>query len=266
MDSECRLCGQGTRKVFTAQVLGKYQVEYRQCENCGLLQTERPYWLEEAYSHEVNPFDTHLVVRPIAQSREVSTLILTFFDRYARFVDYGGGFGIFTRLMRDRGFDYFWMDPFGQNLMAQGFEYDGSGHVEAVSSFEIFEHFAEPREEIAKIMRISNTLIFSTELLPNAVPRPSEWWYYGLEHGQHVAFYSRKTMEYLAREYGLNYYRFGSVQLLVPQPLSRTKLRLLCRMPSGLVDLWNRRSLPSRTVSDMEAIVRRNQNEQREER
>jgi hypothetical protein len=264
MDSECRLCGKDTTKVFTARVLGKYRVQYERCENCGLLQTEWPYWLKEAYPCAVNPSDTHVVVRPLVHSREVSSLILAFFDRHGRFVDYGGGFGLFTRLMRDRGFDYYWMDPYGENLVARGFEFDGSGEVEAITTFETFEHFAEPREDIDRILEISDTLILSTELLPDPIPRPEDWWYYGLEHGQHVAFYSRRTMEHIARQHGLNYYQYGSVQLMVPKKLSQAKLKLVGKLPEAAVEFWNRRSMPSRTITDMEMIARRTKLEQDE--
>jgi len=264
MDPECRLCGHRTRSVFTARVLGRHMVEYQHCGNCGLLQTERPYWLDEAYTPPVNPSDTHVLVRPLAHSQEVSSIILAFFDRNARFVDYGGGCGIFTRLMRDRGFDYYWMDPYSENLMARGFEYDGNGRVEAVSSFETFEHFVEPREDIAKILDVSNSLIISTELLPDPLPGPEEWWYYGLEHGQHIAFYSQRTMDHIAQEHGLLHYRCGSVQLLVPRRLNRAMLGLISRLPAGVVNAWNRLSMPSRTLTDMEMIARRTKLEQRQ--
>ncbi len=40
------------------------------------------------------------------------------------FLDYAGGYGVFTRLMRDIGFDFYWHDPYTQNLFANGFEKD----------------------------------------------------------------------------------------------------------------------------------------------
>jgi hypothetical protein len=243
--------------VFDAQILGKYQVEYHHCDRCGLLQTEAPYWLEEAYSSAINVSDTGVMARSIAQSRTVSSIILTCFDRHARFVDHGGGYGIFTRLMRDRGFDYYWADPQAKNLVARGFEFDGSGAVEAVTSLETFEHFVEPREEIAKILRISDSVIFSTELRPEKVPNPEEWWYYGREHGQHIAFYSRKTMEHIGKVFGLNYYYCGSLHLMVPERLSQRRLDLISKLPEPLIDLWNRWTMPSRTRSDMDTVVER---------
>jgi hypothetical protein len=44
----CRLCGGATRPHFAAAVLGRYPVGYLLCGDCGSLQTEPSYWIEEA--------------------------------------------------------------------------------------------------------------------------------------------------------------------------------------------------------------------------
>jgi len=64
--------------------------------------------------------------------------------------------------------------------------------IDVITAFEIFEHFVNPLEDLEKIFSISHNVIFSTELLPNPVPKPNEWWYYGLEHGQHISFTQNK--------------------------------------------------------------------------
>jgi len=48
----CRLCGGEARLYGGRSVLGKYEVAYYECGQCGSLQTEEPYWLEEAYRVE----------------------------------------------------------------------------------------------------------------------------------------------------------------------------------------------------------------------
>jgi hypothetical protein len=45
------------------------------------------------------------------------------FDANNRFIDYGGGYGLFVRLMRDAGFDYYWFDKFCDNVLSKGFEH-----------------------------------------------------------------------------------------------------------------------------------------------
>ena len=110
--------------------------------------------------------------------------------------------------MRDMGFDFYWQDKYATNIFASGFEYNPKclgGRVEAVTTFETFEHFINPIEEIGELIDISNNIIFSTVLLPEPLPNPNEWWYYGHEHGQHISFYSKKTFRYIAQKFGLFY-------------------------------------------------------------
>jgi hypothetical protein len=111
-------------------------------------------------------------------------------------------------------------------------------------------------QDIEMVLKVSDSIILSTVLLPDELPG-AEWWYYGLEHGQHVAFYSKRTMEYIAGEHHLNYYPCGSLNLLTPRRLDRRKLRLIARMPPAAIDAWTRWSMPSRTASDMHTIVSR---------
>src|SRR5690606_10191648 len=122
------------------------------------------------------------------------------------FLDYAGGYGIFTRIMRDIGFDFYWDDPYTENLLSKGFQKQEADKYEALTTFESFEHFEDPLAEIAKIADISENIIFSTALVPKPLPAPTDWWYYAFEHGQHIAFYSTKTFEVIAERFNLHYY------------------------------------------------------------
>ena len=46
----CRLCDNETEYFFKKKILKKFYVNYFICSNCNSLQTEKPYWLKEAYS------------------------------------------------------------------------------------------------------------------------------------------------------------------------------------------------------------------------
>jgi hypothetical protein len=48
--------------------------------------------------------------RNINLSKMVATILLLFFDFRRKFLDYAGGYGVFVRLMRDIGFDFYWYD------------------------------------------------------------------------------------------------------------------------------------------------------------
>ena len=60
---ECKICESESHKFAKASVLGRYEVDYFQCSNCGFVQTEDPYWLEEAYSDAIASSDVGLVFR-----------------------------------------------------------------------------------------------------------------------------------------------------------------------------------------------------------
>jgi len=225
------------------------------CENCGFVQTEEPYWLKEAYQESMNISDTGIMSRNIYLSKVTATLIYFLFEKNAKFLDFAGGYGIFTRLMRDIGFDFYWYDPFTPNLVARGFEYNKSiKDMELITSFESFEHFVYPLKEIEKMLKISKNIVFSTELLPNPIPKPNEWWYYGLEHGQHISFYSLKTLKFIAKKYHLNFYSIGLVHLLTFKKFSSIMLKILAKLNRLGLFTFVRRNMKSKTFEDMQKI------------
>lgn len=204
----CKICDSNSEKKFESKVLNKYQVSYFQCPKCLFVQTENPYWLDESYSNSINITDTGLMARNINTSEITSLLIYLYFNRDGIFLDYAGGYGIFVRLMRDIGFDFFWHDPHSPNLLARGFEFSTEKNKKTalVTSFESFEHFENPLKEIEEMLSISKNIFFSTMLMPEPTPSPETWEYYGFNHGQHISFYSHKSLKYVAEKYGIYFY------------------------------------------------------------
>lgn len=215
----CKICQNLSQKIFTAKLLYKYDVDYYQCTKCGFGQTEKPYWLEEAYISSMNLSDTGVMYRSERMSKIVTTLLWLFFNKKAAFLDYAGGFGVFTRQMRDIGFDYFWQDPFTKNEIARGFEGDLNKKYEVVTTFESFEHFENPIEEVEKILKLSDTIILTTDLIARPAPAHSQWWYYGSEHGQHIAFHSTDSFKFMATKFGLKYHNAMNVHILTKRQI-----------------------------------------------
>jgi hypothetical protein len=141
--------------------------------------------------------------------------------------------------MRDIGFDFYWYDKYTQNLFARGFEYNETikDEIEAITCFEVFEHLINPIEEIENMLSISKSIIFTTELLPNPIPKPQDWWYYGLDYGQHISFYSKETFQFIANKYGLNYSNSGSLHILSQKKISNLKLKILKLSKLGLYNI-----------------------------
>lgn len=205
-------------------ILGRYETGYHRCPSCGFVCTGEPIWLEEAYSEAITGSDVGLVRRNQQLSGISAVLIRAFFEGGGRFVDYAGGYGLFVRLMRDRGFDFRWYDKYCDNLFARGFEAGEPGNppAELLTAFEVFEHLVDPGEELERMLAYSRSVLFTTQLLPEPAPRPGEWWYYGPEHGQHIAFYTRKSLALLGERFGLDFYTNGaSMHLFTDKRISR---------------------------------------------
>lgn len=251
----CKICDHGTKAIFKAKILNKYHITYFHCDHCGFVQTEAPFWLEEAYLESINLSDTGILQRNLLFAEQTTPVLFFLFDRSGKFLDYAGGYGIFTRLMRDIGFDFYWHDPFTKNLFARGFEYnDNISNIELITSFECFEHLVKPLTELNRMLQISHHILFSTQLLPAPIPAPGNWWYYGLEHGQHISFYTVKTLTYLARINGLNFYTNGSyLHLMTNKKIKNSQFTRLLKA-SKKYSRKIKQVLISRTVADMNTI------------
>ena len=256
--TSCRVCGSPVENIFTAQVRRRHEAVYQRCGDCGFVQIENPHWLDEAYRDPMASSDTGAVARCLDLANVVSILIFFLFDRRARHLDFAGGYGLFTRRMRDIGFDYLHTDRYARNLLAQGFDdHPALGPMNVVTSFESLEHFVDPPAELEAILARTRTFIFTTEVLPEPVPSPGAWYYYGVHHGQHVAFYTPESLHRLAGRFGLRYYCAPPVHIFTDKPLRPVLLGLLIRLRRFGLPLLVRRCMTSRTVSDSIELARR---------
>jgi 2-polyprenyl-3-methyl-5-hydroxy-6-metoxy-1,4-benzoquinol methylase len=213
MNDKCKICNSGSVLLFNATVLHKYDVKYYQCSNCNFIQTETPYWLDESYKSAIAAVDTGIVTRNLIDCSIISKLIRLFFNTKGKFLDYGGGYGLFVRLMRDRGFNFYRYDKYSENLFARHFDLadtDGENDFELITSFEVFEHLSSPLAEISEMMKNGKSLVFSTEIIPKIkIQTVHDWWYFSPDAGQHISFYSFKSLSLIAKQLGCNLYSNG---------------------------------------------------------
>ena len=231
----CRLCGGPTSVEFTLTVLGRHEVDYQKCERCGSLQTEAPYWLEEAYEEgAVHERDTGMVMRNLDKQAVVVTCSRVLgLPRRPRVLDFGGGTGLLCRLLRDVGMDAWVYDPLGGHELSQGFALDHlEGHFDLVCTFEVLEHQVEPTAALRDLSHLADALIVGTEPY---VGQAEDWWYLMPPVGQHVFFCSPRGFEWAAREIGMHHLDLGKHHLFTRVPLSAGRqqaLRLLVRRPA----------------------------------
>ncbi|MGZ3755145.1 MAG: class I SAM-dependent methyltransferase [Mucilaginibacter sp.] len=210
---QSKITGGETTLLFTAPILNKYTIKYYRCNQTGFIQTEEPFWLEDAYSSAITKLDIGLPYRNINLSNTLSKVLVKDFNYKGLFLDYAGGYGLFTRLMRDKGFNFYNTDKFCQNLFAENFDLRDlpeNTTFEVVTAFEVFEHLTDPLTEIRQMLQFADNLIFTTELQPATITSVSDWHYFATETGQHVSFYNTQSLKYIADILGYNFYTDGS--------------------------------------------------------
>ncbi len=222
----CRICQQTATPFAESTVLEKYRASYVRCRACGFIQVEDPTWLEEAYSSAISKIDTGIMQRNLANTDITCAAIRLFAPKAKLFLDFGGGLGTFVRMMRDRGFDFRWSDGFAQNLHARGFEHCEETRYDFLTSFEVLEHLPDPLKEISAMMSLADHVFVSTLVLPEPPPQPGDWWYYSLNSGQHISFYTHEALQVIAQKFGRHLVSDGNFHLFSPTRQSETLFKL----------------------------------------
>lgn len=219
----------------------KHTVQYFECQSCGCLQTEPPYWLDEAYKDARRFTDTFGGVRA-AQNQ-----VLTYFlfgvlglRQNERVVDWGGGDGLTTRVLRDVGLDAYSCDRYAQNAYAAGFDGVLEPGLGMVTSFEVWEHFADPARDLAALFACEPKALFIST--GSYLQQGEQWPYLGPYSGRHIFFYSPKGMEWIARKFGYDYELKGDYAVFSRKALSGWQRKAIRMLFSGrlfrLLRVW----------------------------
>jgi len=225
----CPVSENRMEKVFSETVLKKYEVSYFLCNECGLLKTESPYWLDEAYQDAIADSDTGLVARNINNSKKLPAILNMLSVEKGKLLDIAGGYGLLTRIMRDNGYDCYTTDKYCSNIFAKSFEPDDKFKADALFAFEVLEHIEDPYEFLKSAFNQykCKTIIFSTLTFEGKTP-PKDWWYYSFESGQHITFYMPETLSFLAQRLQCNYYMIApDLHIITDLEFSKTKLFII---------------------------------------
>lgn len=217
-----------------------------------------PTWLEEAYQQPINSTDVGYVTRNLFLSRKTLILFVLLYGTKGTFLDYAAGYGMLVRLMRDYGMNFLWDDRYTENLFAKGFEYTDTNttRLNALTCFECFEHFPNPIIEIEHILTMTDTLLFSTLLKPNNTRPSKDWTYYGFEHGQHVSFYSHKTLVYIANRFDMKVYTNNhNLHLLTKKKLPNRIITVIDLLTKLQCDVLVRKFLRSKIAEDQQTLI-----------
>jgi SAM-dependent methyltransferase len=206
----CRVCGGRLEPKWRLQVLGRHDADYHECVACGCLQIPEPHWLDEAYQsegrpREINPdggrfirnFSAYIYLRALHHAG--------FFGPKPSVLDYGGGSGILAAMLRGAGFPCRQYDPFCPLPMLEPeLAYADAAQIPAhdfaaITALEVFEHLVDPIgtiRQLAGFLKPNGTLVISTGLYDRRKHGP-DWPYPSRPAGQHVTFYTRRSLAVL---------------------------------------------------------------------
>jgi len=281
---KCRICSSNCQIVYSDMIyLGKYSSSLYHCNRCDFLQLDRVTWLDEAYQESISITDTGIVSRNLDLSRKVLVLLsalnsnlrlnkfLLIFLRiffkgllgriFTRFkgkiLDFGGGYGLLVRMLRDFGLDAYWTDPYSKNLFSKGFDGSLENSFECLISFEVLEHLLEPDTHFQNILieQSPRFYIFSTESYGEKIP-PQNWWYFSFLTGQHISFYNQKTFSYIARKYNYHSYSINqSFHLFSKEKLNIKLIKFLVER-SDIFYNYAKINYDSLTWSDHDKMIK----------
>jgi SAM-dependent methyltransferase len=191
----CHLCRAPAVRGATFQ-----KRKFLHCENCDLVFVPAAEHVsaDEAKARYLRHHNTTENAGYVEMLRVVVDLIQQYAPGARRVLDYGcGPAPVLARLWREAGYGATGYDPiFARDAAATGL-------FDVVTAVETFEHFAEPRRDMERIvgmLRPGGVLVAQT-LLHSGLEGFADWWY--ARDVTHVAFYSAKTMEWIARQWEL---------------------------------------------------------------
>ncbi len=210
---KCKICNTDSDKYLDSTIFKeKISISYFKCQNCDFIQTEEAYWLDKAYSSAITKSDIGLVYRNLSNAEWIEKIVLSLMPHVKTCLDYAGGYGMYVRLMRDKGFDFYWQDDYCENIFAQHFIGSLDTNYDVVTAFEVFEHLPNPLKTIELLLNKANYLFFTTTTTDDIkdVVDFNNWWYRGEASGQHISFYSTKNLQYIADKHKVYYYSYNN--------------------------------------------------------
>ncbi len=240
-DRVCRICEGQLAFKWTLPVLhGRYQADYSECVACQSLQVSNPHWLQEAYHREAHPlldnpdqgrFQRNFTVYSYLRAFVQSGII----ERDSTLLDYGGGYGLLTSMLRNAGMEAWQYDQYiDQPFLAEKFHIGDlrdipDGTFDVVTAFEVMEHLVTPHEaarDWRRILKPNGVLVLTTGLYRSG-EHDAHWPYLSTEFGQHVTLWSSDGISHLAKQYGFRSVGYlGWAIILSPQPVSELQASL----------------------------------------
>jgi len=218
----CPVCGQRCSLLDVVDLnkacetwlrLAGIPIYYAICGDCGFcFAPEFGDWSVEEFEARIYNKDYILVDPDYVEKRPRgnAAMLLSMFagqDTAIRHLDYGGGNGLLSRLLRESNWNSSTYDPFVDRQRPV----DSLGKFNLITAFEVFEHVPNAQELMTNLRTLlspDGLILFSTLLSDGNIEAKKRlnWWYASPRNG-HVSLFSRKSLEILAHN---SNWKFGS--------------------------------------------------------
>jgi SAM-dependent methyltransferase len=191
-------------------------IYFRCCDNC-FFSFAPAFWnwsdadfVDKIYNDEYVEVDPDYVeARPQANAEFLKKILGDQAELF-RHLDYGGGNGRLSQVLKGSGWNSESYDPFPNDLGS----IDTIGKFNLITAFEVFEHVpnvAMLMENLTRLMSDGCVVLFST-LISDGNIKPNErlsWWYASPRNG-HISLFSKKSLFLLGLKHNLNLGSFSN--------------------------------------------------------
>jgi len=185
-------------------------VYYYLCGNCEFcFAPEFGEWTLEQFAEKiynnryVDVDPDYLAVRPQANAENVTTAFKGKKD-FIRHLDYGGGNGMLSDILKQENWDSTSYDQF----VNTDIDISGLGKFNLITAFEVFEHVPDVNtlmSQLNLLLEDEGIVLFSTLLSDGHIKRNQRisWWYASPRNG-HISLFSQSSLAMLAKKYNFN--------------------------------------------------------------
>ncbi len=124
-----------------------------------------------------------------------------------------------------------------------------------VTAIEVAEHLVDPVVDFRRLASLTDAIIFTTTLAPDDHPPTPDWEYLSLGTGQHVSFFSPRSLRRLADTLGMFVVSRGDMHLLSRRSVSALEWKIITTNTIGHL-LAPRRRRASLVAADHAVALR----------
>lgn len=191
-------------------------IYYHLCENCQFcFAPEFARWQPQDFAARIYN-DDYVLFDPdyrSARPRTNAQLLQQLFGTQRgqiRHLDFGGGGGLLSELLRSEGWCSLCYDPFSEQSVAR----EGLGVFDLVTAFEVFEHVVDVQglvDELSSLLAPEGVILFSTLISDGQIaPRQRLTWWYAAPRNGHISLFSRRSLSVLAAAKGFRCHSFSA--------------------------------------------------------